>query len=280
MTRAAIEVEGLSYAYFEGGPDRVKDLSFSIEEGSLVGIIGQNGAGKSTLMKNITGLLPPSRGTIRVLGEDSRDLSLSQMSSRVGYVLQNADRQLFADTVRQELAFGPKNQGIDEAEIAERTQKILKEIGILHLIDDYPLALSKGDRAKVVIASTLMMNPSIIILDEPTGGQDFLGRYQIMEIAKRYREQGHTVLVVTHSMSLVAEYCDRVLVLCQGSILMDGSARQVFSQPEILKKTYVRPPQITELARRLAGPLGQTEALLRVEEVGQLILKRLDEKKK
>lgn len=270
-----IEVKNLSYRYVENGPFCVKNISIAVKKGEFIGIIGQNGAGKSTLMKNLTGLLRPTAGTILLDGEDIAKKPVSVISSTLGYVLQNPDRQLFADTVREELAFGPRNQGVDEEEIDKRIDYILESIGILHLAQEYPPALSKGDRAKVVIGSVLAMEPKIIILDEPTGGQDYIGRYQIMDIAKKFRERGHTVIVVTHSMSLVAEYCDRVIVLCNGEILLQGSSKEVFSQPEILQKTFIRPPQITELANRMKDELGIQETLLSVPEMGDKVLEHI-----
>lgn len=275
MANKIIEIKDLSYCYTENGPRCVDHISIDIEEGEFVGIIGQNGAGKSTLMKNITGLLRPTEGKIFIDGKDVTKIPVSVLSSTVGYVLQNPDRQLFADTVREEMAFGPRNQGLDEEEINKRIEVILEDIGILQLADEYPPALSKGDRAKVVIASTLIMEPRVIILDEPTGGQDVVGRYQIMEIAKKFRESGHTVIVVTHCMSLVAEYCERTIVLCNGSILMEGTSKEIFSRPKELEKTFIRPPQITELANRLKDVLDIKETLLSVEEMGDRILKHM-----
>lgn len=275
MGNKIIEVKNLNYRYSENGPLCVNNINLEVEEGDFIGIIGQNGAGKSTLMKVLTGLLRPSEGQIFINGEDIADVPVSVISNTLGYVLQNPDRQLFAETVREELAFGPTNQGVSEEEIEKRTDYILKAVGILHLADEYPPALSKGDRAKVVIGSVLAMEPKIIILDEPTGGQDYIGRYQIMDIAKKFREKGHTVIVVTHAMSLVAEYCNRIIVLCDGEILMQGSSKEVFSQPEELQKTFIRPPQITELANAMKDELHIEETLLCVEEMGDKILEHI-----
>lgn len=275
MANNIIEVKNLSYCYVENGPMCVNNLNISIEEGSFVGIIGQNGAGKSTLMKNLTGLLRPTKGSIYIKGEDIADTPVAVIANTLGYVLQNPDRQLFADTVREELAFGPKNQGVSEEEANRRINYILESVGIMHLADEYPPALSKGDRAKVVIGSVLAMEPQIIILDEPTGGQDYIGRYQIMDIARKFHERGHTVIVVTHSMALVAEYCDKVIVLCNAEILLQGTSKEVFSQPEVLAKTFIRPPQITELANRMKEELNIHETLLSVEEMGDKVLEHI-----
>ncbi|QRN85248.1 ATP-binding cassette domain-containing protein [Clostridia bacterium] len=279
MANNIIEVKDLSYCYVENGPMCVNNMNISIEEGSFVGIIGQNGAGKSTLMKNLTGLLRPTKGSIYIKGEDIAETPVAVIANTLGYVLQNPDRQLFADTVREELAFGPTNQGVSEEEVNKRIDYILESIGIMHLADEYPPALSKGDRAKVVIGSVLAMEPQIIILDEPTGGQDYIGRYQIMDIARKFHERGHTVVVVTHSMALVAEYCDRIIVLCNAEILLQGTSKEVFSQPEVLAKTFIRPPQITELANRMKEELNIHETLLSVEEMGNKVLEHIPEGK-
>ncbi len=278
MANPIIQVKDVSYCYKENGPMCVNKMNIEIQEGDFMAIIGQNGAGKSTLMKLLTGLIRPVKGQIFIEGEDIAKVPVSIISKKLGYVLQNPDRQLFAETVREELAFGPSNQGIDEEEIKRRTDYILESVGIAHLADEYPPALSKGDRAKVVIGSVLVMEPKIIILDEPTGGQDYIGRYQIMNIAKKFRQKGHTVIVVTHSMSLVAEYCDHAIVLCNGEILLQGTSKEVFSQPEILQKTFIRPPQITELANRLKDELKIDETLLCVEEMGDRVLEHIPRK--
>lgn len=275
MANNIIEVKDLCYCYVDNGPWCVNHMSLEIAEGSFVGIIGQNGAGKSTLMKNLTGLLRPTHGTIHLNGEDIADKPVAEIANTLGYVLQNPDRQLFADTVREELAFGPTNQGVSEEEVNKRIDYILKSVGIMHLADEYPPALSKGDRAKVVIGSVLAMEPQVIILDEPTGGQDYIGRYQIMDIAKKFHDRGHTVIVVTHSMALVAEYCEKIVVLCNAEILLQGTSKEVFSQPEVLAKTFIRPPQITELANRMKEELGIHETLLSVEEMGDKVLEHI-----
>jgi energy-coupling factor transport system ATP-binding protein len=275
MANNIIEIKDLSYCYVDNGPMCVNNMNLDIEEGSFVGIIGQNGAGKSTLMKNLTGLLRPTRGSIYLKGEDIAETPVAEISNILGYVLQNPDRQMFADTVREEIAFGPVNQGVPEEEVEKRIDYILESIGITHMADEYPPALSKGDRAKVVIGSVLAMEPQIIILDEPTGGQDYIGRYQIMDIAKKFHERGHTVIVVTHSMALVAEYCERIVVLCNAEILLQGTCKEVFSQPEVLAKTFIRPPQITELANRMKEELDIHETLLSVEEMGDKVLEHI-----
>lgn len=271
MSDSAIKIENLSYKY-EKGSLALKNINIDIKKGEFVGIIGQNGAGKSTLLKNITGLLRPTEGRILVNGRDTLNVPVSDLALEVGFVLQNPDRQLFAATVEEEVAYGPKNMGLNEAQIKERVDYALDAVGLSDFREAFPPALSKGDRAKVVIASVLAMGPQIIILDEPTSGQDYRGCYQIMDIAKEFNRRGHTLVVVTHHMALVAEYTARTIVMMNSGILMDASTREVFSHPEKLKMTHITPPQITQVARELKPEIPISQTILNVKELGDELL--------
>lgn len=268
MSDSAIKIENLSYKY-EKGSLALQNINIDIKKGEFVGIIGQNGAGKSTLLKNITGLLKPTEGKIFVNGRDTINVPVSELALEVGFVLQNPDRQLFAETVEKEIAFGPKNMGLSEAEVKERVDYALDAVGLSNFREDFPPALSKGDRAKVVIASVLAMGPQIIILDEPTSGQDYRGCYQIMDIAKEFNKRGHTLVVVTHHMALVAEYTERTVVMMNSSVLMDASTREVFSYPEKLEMTHIMPPQITQVAAELQQKIPVKNTILNVQEFGK-----------
>ncbi|MGI9861983.1 ATP-binding cassette domain-containing protein [Moorella naiadis] len=274
METAAIKIENLTYVY-EFGFVALKNINLTIKQNEFVGMIGQNGAGKSTLLKNITGLLKPTEGNVFVAGVNTRDVTVAELATRAGFVLQNPDHQLFAATVEEEVSFGPKNLGLTPEEVAERVQTALQWVGLEEMRQEFPPALSKGDRAKVVIASVLAMRPEIIILDEPTSGQDYRGCYQIMDIAREFHRAGHTVVVVTHHMALVAEYTERIIVLGQGEILLDDSTRVVFAQSERLRLTHIAPPQITQLGFELAPVLGLKEAVLRVPELGDAVMAKL-----
>jgi len=277
MSESVIKIENLSYKY-EKGSLALKNINIDIKKGEFVGIIGQNGAGKSTLLKNITGLLRPTEGRILVNGRDTINVPVSELALEVGFVLQNPDRQLFASTVEEEVAFGPKNVGLSEAQIKERVDYALDAVGLNDHRADFPPALSKGDRAKVVIASVLAMGPQIIILDEPTSGQDYRGCYQIMDIAKDFNKRGHTLVVVTHHMALVAEYTERTIVMMNSEVLLDGSTREVFSHPDKLRMTHIKPPQITEVARKLQPNIPVNQTILNVGEFGEKLIALKSEK--
>ncbi len=269
----AISIEHLSCTH-SSGVEALRDISLHFERNRFVGIIGQNGAGKSTLLQHMIGLLKPRVGSVKVLGTDTRDISVSELATRVGFVFQNPDLQLFASTVREEVGFGPKNLGIYGEEQDERVYAALSKVGLEHHLETFPLTLSKGDRAKVVIASVLAMNPEIIILDEPTSGQDHKGNIQIMNIARNLLEEGKTVIVVTHNMGLIARYAERIIVMKHGSVHMDGPVREIFSRPEELLETHIKPPHITRLGYSLRDCLGTNSTYLEVEELGNAIIRK------
>jgi energy-coupling factor transport system ATP-binding protein len=275
-TDAAIQVEHLNYVYQPLNVHAVRDVSFEIKQGEFVALIGQNGSGKTTVLKNLLGLLRPTEGRVIVAGQDTRTTAVSEMARHVGFVLQNPDQQLFAETVEEEVAYGPKNLKLEKGLVEKRVADALKLVGLEGKRQEFPPALPKGDRAKVVIASALALDPSIIILDEPTTGQDYRGCHQIMQIAKSLHEQGRTVVFVTHHMALVAEYAQRVIVLCGGQVLLDDVTEGVFARPEVVRKAYIIPPQITELGQTLPVELGLPHNPLTVQTMSAAILNRFN----
>lgn len=276
---AAIQVEHLDYIYQPLDVHAVKDVSFEIGQGEFVGLIGQNGSGKTTVLKNLLGLLRPTNGRVVVAGQDTRTTAVSEMARHVGFVLQNPDQQLFADTVEEEVAYGPRNLKLEKALVEQRVAEALQLVGLEGKRKEFPPALSKGDRAKVVIASALALDPSIVILDEPTTGQDYRGCHQIMQIAQSLYEQGRTVVFVTHHMALVAEYAQRVIVLSGGKVLLDDVTEGVFAKPEVVRQACIIPPQITELGQSLPAELGLPRNPLTVQAMRAAILDRFNHKK-
>jgi energy-coupling factor transporter ATP-binding protein EcfA2 len=267
----SILVRNLDYIY-PNGFQALKNINLTVGQNEIVGIIGQNGAGKSTFLKNLTGLLKPTKGEVIIDGVTTGAISIARLATKIGFVLQNPDRQLFANTVEEEVSYGPKNLRLSEEEVQQRVQEALEFVELQDKAKEYPPAMSKGERAKVILASVLAMKPRIIVLDEPTTGQDFKGCHQIMRLARHFYEQGHTVLVVTHHMSLVTDYCKRVVVFCQGEILADGSTDEVFKQEELLKTTFIMPPQITLLGNRIKDKLHTDKTFTKVSELGDAVL--------
>ncbi|SHF01778.1 energy-coupling factor ABC transporter ATP-binding protein [Desulforamulus putei] len=262
-----IDIKGLSYSYEQGQP-ALQDINLTIYPGELVALVGQNGAGKTTLVKHCIGLLRPQTGRVTVCGQDAAKTRISHLARQVGFVFQNPDHQIFHDTVQKEVAFGLQNLGLPRDEIEKRVAAALRDVGLQHLAQVYPHRLSRGQRQRVALASVLAMQTRIIILDEPTTGQDSLERLQIMELVRDLNREGHTILFITHDMTLVARYARRVIVLCQGRVIADGSTRDVLSQTQLLAQTLLEPPQITLLANRLNGLLTPgSEVILTVDEM-------------
>ena len=272
MTEFAVQIEGLRYVYQPQGIAALDGIDLAVQRGEFVGIIGENGAGKTTLLKNMVGLLRPTSGKVWIDGLDASQQAVSNLATHVGFVLQNPDQQLFAQTVEEEIAFGPRNLKLDKQEIRGRVEDAIAATGLEAFRSEFPPALPKGERAKVVIASVLAMRPETVILDEPTTGQDYKGCHQIMQIAYHLHRAGHTVLVVTHDMALIAEYAQRTVVLHEGRVLLDDTTAAVFAQPELLQRTHVTPPQITRLARVLPRKLALPPTALTVAELGRSIV--------
>ncbi|HHY39287.1 MAG TPA: energy-coupling factor transporter ATPase [Clostridia bacterium] len=248
-----ISTENLVYEY-PGGVRALNGISLEIYEGEFVAIIGQNGAGKSTLVKHFNGLLKPTSGRCVIASKDTRDCKVTELARVVGYVFQNPDHQIFSETIEKEIEFGPKNLGLDKDEVKRRVKEAAEAVGLSDKLDQHPLTLSKGDRQRLAIASVMAMRPKAIVIDEPTTGQDYQGGQQIMSLVTSLHSMGHTLILISHNMELVAEYAHRVIVMCGGEILADGSPAEVFGKPDVLAKTFLEAPQITRIAQRLQIP--------------------------
>lgn len=270
-----INVEHLNHVY-SNGFQALKDINLQIHQGDFVAFIGQNGSGKTTLAKHFVALLRPTSGKVFVGGEDIEEASVVDLAREIGYVFQNADDQIFSSTVADEVAYGPKNLGLKESEIAEAVDQSLSELSILHLKDQHPLALSWGDRQKVAIASVLANGPQILILDEPTTGQDMRGGHEILRTCQRLNEQGKTIIVITHNMELVAEYCKKVFLLYSGEILTEGKVDDVFLEEKALRQSYISPPQITRLASLVSDEIVDFPVnVLTVNQMSRELAKRI-----
>lgn len=260
---------------FGRGETSLKDINLEIKKSEFVAVIGQNGAGKTTLVKHFIGLLRPSSGAVFINEQDISNQPISVLARKVGYVFQNPDHQIFMDQVSKEIAFGLRNLNLSEAEIGRRTDKVLKEVGIFHLKDAAPLSLSKGHRQRVALASVLAMEPEILILDEPTTGQDYRGSKQIMDLIADLNKKGHTIIFITHDLQLVADYAQRVILMGKGEIMFDGSPKEALIKRELLAKTNLKPQQITEFSQLLTN-YGIPEAIINVDELVTVFRQRTD----
>ena len=273
----AVQVEDLCYRY-DDGPWAVADINLSVETGEFLAIVGPNGSGKTTLVKHVNGLLRPTRGRILVLGQDTAGQSVGQLARKVGYLFQNPDHQIFAPTVWEEVAFGPRNLGFSEGEVVDRTTEALALFGLGDQADTPPAVLGYGLRRKVTLAAVWAMRPQILVLDEPTVGLDWRGTCTLMEEVTNLNRQGHTIILITHDMKLVAEFTRKVLVLDEGRVLAYGPARQVFQQEALLRQAFLALPPITALARRMRS-YGMRGDSLTAEEFYQeyTVLRRPDQ---
>jgi energy-coupling factor transporter ATP-binding protein EcfA2 len=251
-----LSVKDLVHIYPDG-TQALHGISFDVREGEYVLIIGQNGAGKSTLVKHFLNLLKPTAGSVKVGGTETNELSVSGLARRIGYVAQNPDNQIFNATVGDEVSFALKNLKFSKAEVEERTTEGLKGMGLLDVRDRHPLSLPKGDRARVVIAAILAMHPEIVIFDEPTTGQDYRGARYILDISRDLHRRGKTVIVITHHLYLMPEYAQRVLVMGKGTLLKDAPIRQAYHDIDLLRSTFLAPPQAVLLSNELAQVNGR-----------------------
>jgi energy-coupling factor transport system ATP-binding protein len=255
-----LEFDHVSYVY-AGGRPALDGVSFSIERSERVAVVGPNGSGKTTLSKHINGLLRPTVGRVSINSADIRKRTVAQLTEFVGFIFQNPDRQIFCYTVWEEVVFGLKLRHLPDAEISDRAAKALQLVGLDHLRDRHPRTLSGGQRQRLAMATVFAMQTDLLILDEPTTGQDYSARRQIMSMVEERAGAGDTVIMVTHDMALVAEYAQRVLVMCGGKLIMDGSPAELFRSTELLEAAHLEKPAAASIAE-LAGGLGEALGIL------------------
>ena len=254
-----IRVENVSFSYSDQGPT-VQDLSFHVEKGEFVALLGANGAGKTTTVRLIDGLIRPTKGRVLINGADTAKTSVSERARHVGFLFQNPDRQICKNTVREEIMFGLKTVRDDESEeeLNARCDKVLADFGFTG--DEEPFSLSRGQRQRVALASILAVEPEILILDEPTTGMDYRECCHIMDRIRRMNEEQQvTVIMVCHDMEVVLDYASRAVVMAGGKLLADGPVSDVFRQDELMEKASILPPQMISLARRLGDGFEQAD---------------------
>lgn len=258
----SLKLSDVSFTYPDG-TKALSEVSLSVDDGESVAIVGQNGAGKTTLAKTLNGMLRPSRGDILIDDESLSSKTTAQLATTIGYVFQNPDDQLFLDSVHEELYFGPKSTGMVAAEIEEQLSIIAPLVGLSAKLDQHPFDLSATEKKFCTIGSVLMMNPGIVVFDEPTCGQDLAGNRQLSRIIAGLRDSGTTCITISHDMKFVVENFQRTVVMRQGQVLLDGSTRDVFARPEVLKESFVSPPPVVQVAQGA----GLTQTPLTVQEL-------------
>lgn len=253
-----IELKGVSFIYGKKTPYEIHALdnvSLSVEKGSVTGIIGHTGSGKSTLIQMLNGLIRPDSGTVTINGVDiwEKPKQISKIRYIVGMVMQYPEYQLFADTVREDIAYGPKNMGISDEEIKIRVEESARFCGLSSEdLDKSPFDLSGGQKRRVALAGVMAMDPEILVLDEPAAGLDPRGRKEILGgIAEYKKTKGKTIIIVSHSMEDMAMYCDTIAVMSHGKLVLDGDCATIFSQRELLRSAGLDVPEITNVVYAL-----------------------------
>lgn len=248
-----IEVNNLHFTY-PGEVHALRGIDLVFEPGEKVAIVGQNGSGKTTLVKHFNGLLLPSEGSIQIGDWDTKDHSVAKLASRVGYVFQNPDEQLFNSTVKAELSFGPRNLGFEGEKIDELVEDAIQLTELDQFKGTNPYDLSPTWRKMVALGSIIALDSPIVIFDEPTTGQDARSVARIAKIVSELNERGKTLITISHDIDFCAENFDRIIALSQGKVLLDGTVLEVIAQDETLATTFVDPPQLTRLGKRLGLP--------------------------
>ena len=271
-----IEAKDLHFTY-STGIEALRGINLTIDDGEFLAVMGQNGAGKTTLVKHFNGLLKPTQGEVLVDGVSTRDVSVAKLARNVGFVFQNPDHQLFSETVEEEIAFALKNFGFEEAVIEKQVEWALNLLDIAEYRKTSPFMLSGGERKRVALASILAWDPQVIILDEPTIGQDHKQKEKLQQFILQLNAQKKTVIVVTHDVEFVAECNPRVILMSQGKILAEGMAEKVLTNPKLVAQASIVPPQITQVFLELAD-LGLPTDVIDVHEATKILLGRLRER--
>lgn len=252
MTNIQLSTENLSFTYPDG-TRALKNINIEIEKGEKVAIIGPNGAGKSTLFSHFNGLTEPTSGCVKIEGKPisfEKD-ELLKVRQKVGIVFQDPNDQLFAPTVKEDIAFGPMNLGLSYDEVEKRVEDALKMVGMENYEDKTPHHLSGGQQKRIAIAGIIAMKPELMILDEPTAGLDPDGVEKVLNIMNQLNEEGMTLIISSHDIDIISKYADKIFVLYNGEIIESGNKNKIFSDMELLKKAHLRTPITTEILYNL-----------------------------
>ena len=243
-----IEFKNVSASY-DGELPILRDVSFTVADGDFVAFVGTNGAGKSTTMRLVNGLLKPTSGEVLIDGASTRDLRTSELAAKVGFLFQNPDRQICCGTVREELMFGFTAQGRANAEAEAKVDAMIERFGFDAQAE--PFLLNRGTRQLLALASIIVMEPPVVVLDEPTTGLDFRECAKVMDVISELNENGTTVIMVCHDMEVVADYATRVIAMTAGTVVADGPTFEVLRDRDVLQRTHLLPPQIVDVSMRL-----------------------------
>ncbi len=266
-----IEIEDVHFTY-PGGVEALKGVTLTIKDGEFVAIMGQNGAGKTTLVKHFNGLLKPSKGKVLVDKTETTKSSIASLSKTVGFVFQNPDHQLFSETVEEEIAFALKNFGFTQENVEKQITWALNLLSLTQYRKTSPFMLSGGERKRVALASVLAWDPQMLILDEPTIGQDHEQKEKLRQFIVQLQAQGKTVVIVTHDVEFVAECNPRVILMLEGRITADGEGREILSNAEALTQSSIVLPQIAQIFTHLTH-LGLPKNVIDIYEAKEILLR-------
>jgi len=269
-----IEVKDLYFTY-PTGVEALKGITLTVDDGEFLAIMGQNGAGKTTLVKHFNGLLKPTKGEVVVDGVSTREVSVAQLARKVGFVFQNPDHQLFCETVEEEVAFALRNFGFEENAIKKRVDWALNLLDVTQYRQTSPFMLSGGERKRVALASVLAWDPQVVILDEPTIGQDHQQKEKLRQFIVQLNAQKKTVIIVTHDVEFVAECNPRVVLMTEGKIVAEGLAEEILTNQKLVAQASIVPPQITQIFLGLPD-LGLPTNVIDVHEARRILLDILE----
>lgn len=272
--KVLINVKDVHFSY-DKEKEALHGINLKIYKGDYIALIGQNGAGKTTLAKHFNSLFKPSSGSITVCGKNTLKEEPNTLSKHIGYVFQNPDNQIFSTSVYKEMEYGLKNAGFTPEESDKRIHEIADMLGLTDVLQEHPFSLGKGERQRIAVASILVLKPEILVVDEPTTGQDWDGIQNMMKLIDELHKKGTTIVMITHDMDVVASHANRVVVMTKGQVVADGTVREVFKQSETLSNAFVSRPQIAELSEKLTS-CGATEMALSPDEISKAVIKALE----
>ena len=248
-----INFDSVSYIH-PTGIKALDNINLKIKPGEIVAIVGSNGAGKTTLAKHINGLLKANSGTVKVFNQNTNDHSVAELSRNVGIIFQNADHQIFSDTVENEVSFALKNFSYEPKLIKKKTKQALQLMSLYDFKDKSPLILSGGEKKRLCLAAILVWDPKILILDEPTVGQDQSQKVKLHQIISQLSKKGKTILIISHDLEFVWPLQPRIIVMSKGKIIFDGSAQEVFNNPTLISNSDLVTPQLVNFSQGLSKP--------------------------